>query len=84
MDNAVCRRCLLREQFPADYQKYILSVLNRMSARERVSDEAYALRLSSCRACNQLQNGTCMSCGCLVEIRAAQKAKRCPDGKWSV
>ncbi|MBR4236066.1 MAG: hypothetical protein IKR85_08390 [Clostridia bacterium] len=33
---------------------------------------------------NQLQNGTCISCTCLVAIRAAQKAKRCPDGKWSV
>ena len=79
---AKCRRCLLREAYPADYEKYVASVLARMERGRRADDEIYARRLETCRACGQLSNGTCMGCGCLVEIRAAVKGERCPFRKW--
>ena len=51
MDEARCRRCLLREAYPADYEKYVASVLARMKPGVRADDETYARRLDICRAC---------------------------------
>ena len=47
-----------------------------------VSDDLYARRLEACRACDQLNSGTCMGCGCLVELKAAYKNEKCPYKKW--
>jgi len=77
-----CRKCLLREAFPADYDKYVASVLRTLSRAARADDAVCARRLDVCRTCGHLSNATCMGCGCLVEIRAAQKARRCPFQKW--
>lgn len=48
----------------------------------RVAESSYEARLSLCRACPHLNIGTCMQCGCYVEVRAAQKGLRCPMGSW--
>ena len=52
---------------------------------DRMKREADNVRtelfLDICRACGQLSNGTCMGCGCLVEIRAASRGERCPFRK---
>jgi hypothetical protein len=77
-----CRKCLLREDFPEDYKKYVKTVLDKLSEKEKVSSEEYHRRLKQCLLCGQLQNGTCMSCGCMVEIRAAQKSGYCPEKNW--
>ena len=47
-----------------------------------VSDEEYERRLDICKDCDKLNAGTCMSCGCYVEIRAAAKISKCPTKKW--
>ena len=31
-----------------------------------------------CRRCENLDNGTCMACGCYVEMRAARLDMHCP------
>lgn len=79
-----CRRCLL-EQMP-DRQEYYQSVQHLrsvMPAAERTPDGVYTIRLAYCKECDQLQDATCMQCGCYVEVRAARKDMHCPmDGRW--
>ena len=77
-----CKRCLLREAFPADYEKYVAGLLLKISMESKTPMEAYQQRLAVCQACDQLQNGTCMGCGCLVELRAAYRKEKCPFRKW--
>lgn len=79
---SLCRKCLLREAFPTDYEKYVASMLRRMSETQKAAKEAYDSRLGQCKACDQLSNGTCMGCGCLVELKAAYKNEKCPYKKW--
>ena len=82
MTDVRCRRCLLREAFPADYAKYVASLLAGIPAREKAVPALYEARLSACRACDQRNNGTCMGCGCLVELRAAYRREACPFQRW--
>lgn len=78
----LCKKCLLRDAFPADYEKYVASMLRRMTETQKAALEAYDSRLTRCKACDQLNNGTCMGCGCLVELKAAYKNEKCPYRKW--
>lgn len=77
-----CKRCLLRESMPADYEKYIAGLLRSMPDSQRAPDALYQERLDRCKACGQLSMGTCMGCGCLVELRAAYKKEKCPFRHW--
>ena len=77
-----CKRCLLRDAYPEDYEKYVASVLRTLPAARVASETVREARLRACRGCDQLNNGTCMGCGCLVEIRAAQKGMKCPFDRW--
>ncbi len=77
-----CRKCLLRDGFPADYEKYVASLLRRMSPAKKAPADMYESRLSQCKACAQLNSGTCMGCGCLAELKAAYKNEKCPYRKW--
>ena len=79
-----CRKCLLKEAFPEDYEKYVASLLRRIAPQDRTDDETYQTRLAVCRQCDQLNNGTCMGCGCLVELRAAYKRETCPFRRWPI
>ena len=82
MSETKCHKCLLREAFPADYEKYVASVLAAVPDREKAQPQLLAARLEACKNCDRLNNGTCMGCGCLVEIRAAMRAQKCPFGRW--
>ena len=81
-ENARCKRCLLREAFPADYEKYVAGLLTKIPENVKTPEAQYQARLCVCSVCDQLQNGTCMGCGCLVELRAAYKKEKCPFRKW--
>lgn len=80
-----CRRCLLQDM--ADENDYYRSVVRyRASLPRRLAlpDDAYTARLNACRACADLNAGTCMQCGCYVEMRAARRDMHCPkaNGAW--
>ena len=77
-----CRRCLLKEAFPADYEKYVAGILKTIPPAGKAPEALYQARLAQCAACDQLNNGTCMGCGCLVELRAAYKKEKCPFRRW--
>lgn len=74
-----CRKCLLAESSPEDFEKYIGRVLRGMKPEELAPEEIYRRRLLACQTCGKLSGATCMSCGCLVELRAALKEGKCPE-----
>ena len=76
-----CRKCLLREMAEEDkhrLDKYKAAV----RPHDRVREACYEKRLSTCKACDYLNEGTCAACGCYVELRAITKTGRCPYRKW--
>ncbi|HAK68084.1 MAG TPA: hypothetical protein DCM57_00305 [Treponema sp.] len=83
-DSRICRRCLLRDMSEDGVPGEISSYIEAISLDDRTPDDVYENRLAVCRACSQLLNGTCLSCGCYVEIRAAINVKKCPlfPPKW--
>lgn len=75
----ICRRCLLQDM--AGENDYYASVVRYRAAlppARRTPDGEYARRLEGCRRCENLDNGTCMACGCYVEMRAARLDMHCP------
>lgn len=78
----VCKRCLLRELSEQEYreklEKYIIGLDDEVRAKEQL----YEKRLLLCKECEKLSEGTCLSCGCYVELRAAVANSHCPLEKW--
>lgn len=80
-----CRRCLLRDMTDEnDYYESVKHYRAVMPLRKRTPDDEYEQRLQICRVCEYLENGTCMQCGCYVEMRAARRDMHCPlqGGTW--
>ncbi|MDE7262684.1 MAG: hypothetical protein K2N78_11600 [Oscillospiraceae bacterium] len=80
-----CRRCLLREM--TDENSYYESVKfyrSTLPEKKRTPDDLYETRVQACKACQSLESGTCMQCGCYVEMRAARIDMHCParEAKW--
>lgn len=78
----ICTRCLLRDFSKEDYERIIVEGIRALPAEELVPDDVAAGRLEVCKTCEKINQGTCLACGCYVEIRAAVKKGRCPYGKW--
>ena len=64
------------------YEKLITEGLKALPAEDLVPDEISSVRLDVCKECEKLNQGTCLACGCYVEIRAALKNGKCPYSKW--
>ena len=77
-----CPRCLLSEMDDASAEELVRRGVDAILPKDRTEEKVYQERLSICRFCDNLLSGTCLSCGCYVEIRAAIKTGRCPDKKW--
>ncbi len=77
----ICKKCLLSEYDPIDIYKNVKRRLEMLTEDERVDDQEYYRRLELCKACEELNVGTCGACGCFVEIRAARKDMDCPHEK---
>ena len=77
-----CTRCLLKDYSKEVYERLIVEGLKALPEEDIVSGDVTAARLSVCEACEKLNQGTCLACGCYVEIRAALKAGKCPYSKW--
>lgn len=77
-----CKRCLLREYDEAAYKEKLERVLLLMKPHEKADETLYEERLKICRDCEKLLEGTCLACGCYVELRAAGKKERCPYRHW--
>lgn len=80
-----CRQCLLRDMTDEDdFYRGVQRFRSLLSEEERTPDGEYEARLSKCRECASLENGTCRQCGCFVEMRAARIEMHCPrqDAAW--
>lgn len=78
----VCKQCLLREFDEAAYHEKLGKLLVLMDQNVKAGDTLYEQRLSICKECEKLLEGTCIGCGCYVELRAAVKSNHCPYKKW--
>lgn len=77
-----CRKCLVSALSNSTVQQTVARSIAEISQNEKTDEKDYQKRLSICLSCDNLLSGTCLSCGCYVEIRAAIKRGRCPDKKW--
>lgn len=77
-----CVKCLLQDFDEETYVSKFLRVIRLMKPQERASEEVTARRLQICRECDRLEMGTCLACGCYVELRSALKNGKCPYKKW--
>ncbi len=88
-----CTRCLLKDYSKEVYDRLITEGLKALppedlvpddvsSAEDLVPDDVSSARLCICKECEKLNQGTCLACGCYVEIRAALKNGKCPYSKW--
>ena len=76
-------RCLLRDRMDMEAERRRVKTYRSVMSEElRVEDAAYEQRLELCTECEALQNGTCMECGCFVEMRAARRDMNCPLFRW--
>ncbi len=78
----ICTRCLLKDFSREQYEKIVVEGIRALPAEDLVSEEIESVRLGYCRQCDKINQGTCLACGCFVEIRAATKKGRCPYKKW--
>lgn len=82
VEQRICLRCLIRDLAMEDYEQRIGKYIAAISDKDRADDELYEYRLSICKLCEKLVDGTCLACGCYVELRAAAKNAACPHKKW--
>ena len=76
-------RCLLRDRTDMEAERRRVKIYRSVMPKERgVEDAVYEQRLQICMECEALQNGTCMECGCFVEMRAARRDMCCPLFQW--
>ena len=78
----LCRRCLFKDMSEEEFREMIGKHIDFLSTEDKTPDQLYNERLEICRECEKLNAGTCISCGCYVEIRAAMKKAKCPNKKW--
>ena len=77
-----CRKCLLQDYDEERYRELIRKEIDWMDEEMRAPEELYLKRLEVCTGCDRLTEGTCLACGCYVELRAAAKSGKCPKKKW--
>ena len=56
--------------------------IEKFKKEDRACEEIYESRLNICKECDDLVAGTCLKCGCYVELRAAVMRNKCPMKKW--
>ena len=77
-----CLKCLLRELDEEAYMKQLHRYIVQLDPDVKTAQQVYEKRLGVCKACDYLEAGTCLACGCYVELRAAVKKNRCPYRHW--
>ena len=80
----ICYRCLIEDLDDSKLAEAVKEMIDNISSEFRTPIEEYDRRLKICRECESLVSGTCVKCGCYIELRAAGKDQRCPDpkNKW--
>lgn len=83
MENRIpCKKCLLSDIEPGEELEKIKKLIELMPETEKAENDEYLRRLTLCKICEKLSSGTCIACGCYVELRAIKKKNHCPDKHW--
>lgn len=82
MEKKPCLKCLLREMDEEAYMQQLHRYIELLDSDVKTAQKIYEDRLSLCKQCDYLEAGTCLACGCYVELRAAVKKNKCPYKKW--
>ena len=82
MEQRFCKKCLIREISESSFHELIEKNLEFIDTKDKTSAKKYDERLAVCKDCDKLNSGTCLACGCYVEIRAAIEKNKCPKKKW--
>ena len=77
-----CIKCFLADLDNKKLLEDVRKAIALMKDNEKASESVYSDRLSVCKKCDYLNEGTCNACGCYVELRAASAIGRCPYKKW--
>lgn len=72
---------MLRESGFDDVLTEIKRCIEKIKPEEKAGEQLYSERLKKCGECEFLLSGTCLKCGCYVELRAAYKMNSCPLSK---
>ena len=75
----ICFKCLLEDLDESEIFKSVKEMIDAIPEENRTVPDEYHRRLEICRACESLISGTCVKCGCYVELRARLKNQDCPD-----
>ena len=79
MEAGLCKRCLLEQANERELFKSVSELIEALSEDKKTPPDAYASRLAACLDCPYLLSGTCVKCGCFVELRAARLRMSCPN-----
>lgn len=77
----ICYKCLLEDLDEGKILKTVKEMIDAIPEDKRTDPEEYHRRLEICKKCDSLISGTCIKCGCYVELRAAGKNRTCPSTK---
>ena len=77
-----CLKCLLKEMDEEAYMEKLHRYIEMLHADTKCPQALYEERLKVCKQCDYLEAGTCLACGCYVELRAATKMAGCPYKRW--
>lgn len=50
--------------------------------KNTVSKFMHQARINICNSCEFFNNGMCMQCGCLLEVKLLNADEQCPIHKW--
>ena len=78
----ICTRCLLKDFSKEQYEAIVINGLSSLPKEDLAGNDITSKRLAVCGNCEKLNQGTCIACGCFVEIRAGLKKGSCPYSKW--
>lgn len=78
----ICYKCLLEDLDESEIYKSVKDMIDAIPEENRTAPEEYKRRLDICKTCESLISGTCVKCGCYVELRAAGKTRACPVKLW--
>jgi len=76
-----CPSCDQRKFFSEQEVQHLV-VEQLLLEDQQVTDQVREQRLKICRSCTELNQHTCLKCGCFVRFRASLKNKNCPIQKW--
>ncbi len=73
-----CTRCLLEEAGKGDIYAMVQRCIAKLPENQRTAPQEYERRLKLCGECEHISGGTCLKCGCYVQLRAAKAEAHCP------